>query len=281
MYDAPHSRIIFNFGDNCNMRCPYCYIPFRSQNTEESMCRAIIVRIADLGFRVVTFGGGDPFKYNFFRSLIEFSYEQGLHLHIDTNAIGIKQSSKLGQLLRGKVVLIGLPLDGVTPEMHGKMRMSAHSHFDLVLAAARWMIEMGCRLKINTMVSQINVDEVMLMASLVESINVTRWSLYQYWPLEAEVNTSNMYCIEDALFKKTVDVVKSRVCNVFVESSDIAARKLTYPFVSQNGTLYVHNRENLTEYKFIGSIFDDKAVAKIFAICSEDRLEAYSRYRLL
>lgn len=280
MYDAPSSRIIFNFGDSCNMRCPYCYVPFRSQSTEESMCRAILTRITDLGFKVVTFGGGDPFKYNFFPSLIEFSYEKGLLVHIDTNGIGIKQSSKLGQLLMEKVVLIGLPLDGITPEMHSKMRMSAHSHFDHVLATVRWMIEMGCRLKINTMVSQINVDEVLLMASLVESLNVTRWSLYQYWPLEAEVNISNMYCVEDALFKKTVDVVKSRVCNVFVERSDIAARRLTYPFVSQNGTLYVHDQEYLTEYKFIGSIFDDKAVAKTFAICSEDRPESSSRYQL-
>jgi len=52
-------RIVLNFAHRCNMRCEWCYVPFGGELRNTPAAR-IIERALQIGFKVLTLGGGDP-----------------------------------------------------------------------------------------------------------------------------------------------------------------------------------------------------------------------------
>src|SRR5262245_8547898 len=142
-----HSRIIFNFGFQCNMACSYCYIPFGGKEANPERCLEVVNRVAELGFKVITFGGGDPFRYSYLPQLVRESARLGLTVHIDTNGILLNERAADFDLLRSCVALVGLPLDGPNSDVHSIMRDSGPNHFNLILQRIDWIKATGCALK--------------------------------------------------------------------------------------------------------------------------------------
>jgi MoaA/NifB/PqqE/SkfB family radical SAM enzyme len=273
------TRIVFNFAYRCNMDCQWCYVPFEGRAPELELCRRIITRIAELGFKVLTLGGGDPMMYPFLFELVASAKKSGLFVHVDTNGISLQCTDAVAEFISTGIDLLGLPLDGPRPEIHNQMR-STRSHFELIVNRLSWLSPYIHKVKINTFVSKCNVEEIPEMVPLINRFAPSRWSLYQYWPLSLGQRATTQHLISDAQFAEMTERLEAIADHIRVEINALPSRKLTYPFVSHEGLVYVHDDVDQSKYKSLGQIFDDRVMSSIFASCGSERENAESRYRL-
>lgn len=270
------SRIILNFGHRCNMSCTWCYVPFGGPAPTLDTCLQIIDRCASIGMSVITFGGGDPFQYRFLGSLARKAKDLGLIIHVDTNAIALSPSDLNLRLIDETIDLLGLPLDGPNEEIHGTMR-SDPRHFGLLMDRLAWLGSFRSKIKLNTVLTQLNAPHLGALAKLVNSIGPARWSVYQYWPLADGARSKALHGISDDDFVAAT-VQLSNPSPVQIEVNALSSRRLTYPFVSHDGRLYVHSSASLSDYEDLGSIFEDAPVAELFHRCGAERPQAASRH---
>jgi MoaA/NifB/PqqE/SkfB family radical SAM enzyme len=274
---APPYRIVLNFAQRCNMSCEWCYVPFTGSQPNANTCRRIVERAAQVGFKVITFGGGDPLAYQFMPDLIRAAHQCRLFVHLDTNGIGLRCSPETSDLM-DQIGLLGLPLDGPRAEVHDQMR-SARSHFELVISKLEWLRDFKSKIKINTLVSRKNAHTLAEMASFVAAYGPSRWSVYQYWPLSLGKAVFKEHSISEDHFLRSVRPIAALVNSVRLEINPLPSRRLTYPFVSHDGGVYLHDEKDQSAYTSVGSIFDDGVIARVFAHCNAERENAVSRYQ--
>jgi sulfatase maturation enzyme AslB (radical SAM superfamily) len=259
------------------MGCPYCYIPFIGGTVDEHVCEAIAQRVAQLGFRVITVGGGDPLIYSWAPELIRMLKDLQLFVHLDTNAIRLLPNEKNKTMVTDHIDLLGLPLDGPTAAIHNRMRDSK-GHFQILMRRFSWLSKLGTPIKINTVVSLINYKYLSEMARLIAQFQPIRWSLYQYMPLSLDASARAGYHLTVEQFTTATRPLQALVPDIRVEINDAGTRRLTYPFVDHTGRLYTHDEVDTTRYLDIGSIFDEAAASKAIAMCTEERASAQERY---
>lgn len=259
------------------MSCEWCYVPFAGERPDPMVCERIVARSAEIGFEVFTFGGGDPLLYGFLPDLLASARRCGLFVHVDSNGIGLECTNATLSILSNEIDLLGLPLDGPRPDIHDRIR-SAASHFELIIDRLTWLRPFMSKVKINTFVSKRNANTIHEMVPLIARLGPSRWSLYQYWPLSQGKAAIAQHIISDEQFLTTTGKLPTIIDGVRVEVNPIPARRLTYPFVSHDGTVYIHDEKDESSYKILGSIFENAVVTQLLAKCGTEREEAQSRY---
>ena len=263
------------------MGCPFCYIPFDEADTYSyETARKVIVRVSELGAKVITFGGGDPFLYRGFPELVETAKKLGLFVHVDTNINSM--SKQKFESCKEFIDLIALPIDG-SPNIHDNMRQS-HGHFIKVIRALYMVCEYftvhSKKIKINTVVSKKNAESMPFVYNLCVDMKIDIWSLYQYWRLNNSAHLIQGYDISDRLFDASLSFIPAD-SQVLIEKNKSASRAHTYFFCSHSGQAYTHDPENQDRYIMLGSIFDDRSIEKWQALGGQSvRDAARMRYNL-
>jgi len=197
--------------------------------------------------------------------------------HLDTNGIALHPSEKNFRLIDEAVDLIGLPLDGPSAAVHNTMR-AAQDHFDTLMTRLTWLEPFRSKMKLNTVVTQMNARHIVAMVDIVRKIGPCRWSLYQYWPLSAGLAAKAEHEISQEEFLFATAALPQRVDETVVEVNATTERRSTYPFVSHDGILYVHSQQSISSYEKLGSIFDDQILPVLFSKTSSERPQARPRY---
>jgi len=274
-------RVIINFTKKCALNCEWCYVDFDKSRIDIDTLIRVIDRVHELGFESITFGGGDPFQVRHLSLAIIQAKTLGLNVHVDTHGISLLESDKNISLINNYVDWLGLPLDGSTKETHDLMR-GKKGHFDLVMQKLSWLKETSTRIKINTIVTQVNKHEISSLASLIKMIGPHRWSVYQYWPVGVAARASLSHNIQGAEFDAIVDHLDMfSLGKTVVEFNNSESRRNTYPILNHEGKVTVHNEYPNNSYNYIGSIFDDNVANQITTTSFGERYQAVSRYKAI
>jgi MoaA/NifB/PqqE/SkfB family radical SAM enzyme len=198
--------------------------------------------------------------YPEFRDLLSYTADRKFFVHVDTNALEMKESDFAGNRL--KMNLLGLPLDGSNAFVHGLMR--DHSkHFSCVIKAIKSANHHNIPIKINTVVSKKNIDDLERMLPLLRDYRISRWSLYEFWSLgDAGLVNSADYAISPNVFLEKALDLKSQCEFAVVEIGAIEARRHSYFFVTQAGRAYTVHPNDVSQYLELGSIFENDVLAK-------------------
>ena len=277
--DSLPKRAILNFTRKCTLNCEWCYVPFDSQPISKEKLISVIKRVSDLGFDSVTFGGGDPFQFKYIVPVIKNAKELGLFVHIDTHAITLSESIENAELLENHVDLIGLPLDGSASHIHDLMR-GAVGHYELINNKFAWVKTHSIAIKLNTIVSSINKDDLENLSQLILKLQPDRWSIYQFWPVGPAKEFAAKHTLNDREFWENInklDFVPFENITV-IEVNTAESRRSTYPILNHNGQVYVHHEYPTDEFQYVGSIFDKEIYNKIAGFCNQEREQATSRY---
>jgi len=258
------------------MACPFCYIPFGSKDADFGLCKEIISIISS-HFQIITFGGGDPLKYHFFPDLVEEAIKKEFFVHIDTNAIGLRAKRNQAEDFSRERILFGVPLDGASAQTHNGVRAASFNHFDIVIDEIRWLIDLGFKVKINTIVVRENISELPRIHNLLESLKVPYWSIYQFMDLSQKKET-NYFSVDDEVFLNYAKKIENIPSKIEIEINDRNSRLSNYPFIDQNGIIYIHNPTSSQEYLFLGSVFDKSVFEKLTSIVFLEREKSKTRY---
>jgi MoaA/NifB/PqqE/SkfB family radical SAM enzyme len=187
---------------HCNLACDFCYGPVPGTDPVERR-DAIFEALTTSSARAVTFCGGEPLLLRKIGEYAAVLRQRGQAAVLNTNGELLRR--RLDQGLRlVDFALVGISLEGSTPDVHRAMR-GQKADFHAVIEAARLVRkEPGVSLKLATVVSRVNRDNLPDLAGTVRDLAPDVWRLYQY-SSRGDQNTGQLrHSIKDDEFESLV-----------------------------------------------------------------------------
>ena len=176
--DAEIPSVDWWMTSHCNLACDFCYGPVPGKDPVERR-EGILEALAASSARVVTLCGGEPLLIRKIDQYAATLAQCGKFTVLNTN----------GQLLRARLeqglrlaafAMVGISIEGSTREVHRAMR-GKNADLDAVIDAARLVAkEPDVSLKLATVVSGVNRDDLPALAGTVRALAPDIWRLYQY-----------------------------------------------------------------------------------------------------
>jgi len=161
----------------CNLACDFCYGPERTGDPA-GLREGILAAIASCSAAAVTFCGGEPLLVRHIDRYARTLADLGKRTILNTNGSLLRQ--RLAQGLELAFAAVGLSIDGSTEAVHRAMR-GAKADLGEVLQAARLvMATPGVSLKLATVISRVNREDIPSLAALIGDLKPDIWRLYQY-----------------------------------------------------------------------------------------------------
>jgi MoaA/NifB/PqqE/SkfB family radical SAM enzyme len=203
---------------HCNLACDFCYGPIPGKDPVERR-DDILEALAASSARAVTFCGGEPLLLNKIGLYAATLRRCGKSTVLNTNGELLRRRLDQGFRL-ADFALVGISVEGSTPEVHRAMRGNK-ADFDEVMDAARLVAkEPGVSLKLATVVSRVNRDNLPELARTVrDDLAPDVWRLYQY-SSRGEVNTGQQrHSLPDDEFRCLVEEVAALAAPVLTAPS--------------------------------------------------------------
>jgi MoaA/NifB/PqqE/SkfB family radical SAM enzyme len=161
----------------CNLACDFCYGP-KPDHDPVSLRQAILDRIKTSSASVATFCGGEPLVVKDIGRYARELAESGKRTVLNTNGLLLRK--RLEQDLDLAFNVVGLSIDGSTELVHRAMRGDKAELAEVLRGAQLVADRLGVSLKIGTVVSAVNRDDLPSLAALVARLKPDIWRLYQY-----------------------------------------------------------------------------------------------------
>jgi MoaA/NifB/PqqE/SkfB family radical SAM enzyme len=163
---------------HCNLACDFCYGPVPDKDPVQRR-DAIRDALAASSARVVTFCGGEPLLVRRIDEYADDLARRGKSTVLNTNGQLLRRRMDQGFRL-GAFSMVGLSIEGSTPAVHREMRGAKADLYEVLDAARFVQKEPGVRLKLATVVSGVNRDDLPSLAAIVRDLGPDIWRLYQY-----------------------------------------------------------------------------------------------------
>ena len=165
-----YSVVNYHITNHCNYRCAYCFGKFDGQeNPSFDKAKRIVDNIASY-FKAnqiptgrINFAGGEPMLYPHLDDLINYAHLLGISVSIVTN--GSLLTPERIRSWKGLVSCIGISIDSHCEDINkqiGRCCQGSMQTIDDWIAIASAVHECGIALKINTVVSKLNIQENLL-----------------------------------------------------------------------------------------------------------------------
>lgn len=190
---------------HCNLACDFCYGPVPGKDPVERR-PGILEALMASSARAVTFCGGEPLLL---RKVGEYAFalrQRGKSTVLNTNGELLRR--RLDQGLRlADFGVVGISVEGSTPEVHRAMR-GDKADLGEVMAAARLVArEPGVSLKLATVVSGVNRHDLPELARTVRALGPDVWRLYQYSSRGDQNTGQQRHSLTDEEFRRAVEEV--------------------------------------------------------------------------
>ena len=163
---------------HCNLTCDFCYGPVPGKDPVERR-PGILQALAASSARVVTLCGGEPLLIRRIGEYAATLRRCGKSVVLNTNGELLRRRLDQGLSL-ADFSMAGISIEGSTADIHCAMR-GEKANFHEVIEAARLVArEPGIRLKLATVVSAVNRDNLPALAATVRDLAPDIWRLYQY-----------------------------------------------------------------------------------------------------
>ena len=185
----------------CNLACDFCYGPVPRRDPVERR-ESILAALRSCSASVVTFCGGEPLLV---RKVDEYAATLSAHgKYTVLNTNGSLLRKRLSQGFQLAFDVVGISLDGSTQAVHRAMRGPNADLAEALSAAEVISQAAGTRLKLATVVSGVNRDDLPSLAKIVRDLQPDIWRLYQYSKRGAQNIGQQRHSMSDGEFEELV-----------------------------------------------------------------------------
>ncbi|MDI6785976.1 MAG: radical SAM protein [bacterium] len=171
--------ISWNVTKRCNLKCLHCYRDAGKKdkyelNTKEG--KDLLERIAQSGFKVIVFSGGEPLLRKDIYKLISYAKELNLRTLLGTNGTIITKENAIS-LKESGIDRIGISLDSINKEKHNRFRNKKGAH-KKTLRGIENCKRVGLDFQIHTTVMGFNYDEIEAIADFSKKIGAKAFHVF-------------------------------------------------------------------------------------------------------
>lgn len=215
-----------------------------------------LMHLKRLGIEKLNFVGGEPLCNPLIYDVVKLSKEMGFVVCVTTNGslLNEKTISRLAPYLDW----IGISVDTASDEVEAGMGRGKGMHVKHALEAAAIIREKGIKLKINTTVTRLTMNED--MHGLIEKFMPYRWKVFQF----LHVPGQNDHAVGDlaitaeefeAFSKRHEDIILKSGAKPVFETDELMLE--SYLMVAPSGNIFMNNHYPYPEYD-IATMTPDK-----------------------
>ena len=200
--------VCWNITSRCNENCKFCYRILTEKENDIEKNKKILEILAKLSVNKISWTGGEALLYPNLIELLKISKSYGIINNLLTN----------GKLLsKEKIIKLEPYLDYITLSYDSnngdtyKIMGRGEEHGIHIIEALNFIKEnkIDIKIKINTLVSKVNKDEVTNIGKILEKYNIERWRLFKFMPLRnCAISNSTNFEISNEEFRQVVSNVK-------------------------------------------------------------------------
>lgn len=263
-------RLLLTYQSSCNMKCKFCYVSFFNKKLND-LSVEIIKHAKSLSFNVITFTGGDPFSKSKFREACKEVKRLGMKTHVDTNALAIKGEDI--SFIEENIDILGISLDGIE-STHDKLRETRNS-FKKAERIIQELNKSNTTIKINTVLTKENINCLNELSDFIDKhTQISIWSIYQFFPLDAAVRFKEKYFITNKEFEYQTGGLTVRP-SLKIEIFPYKNRVDGYLFVNELGELFTNNIDGkyISMGSFLNMTKDDLELKELINPRTQHRYE--------
>lgn len=217
--------------------------------------------------------GGEPMLYPGLVELVQYIRDKGVKVSLITN--GSLMDEEWVKKYAGMFETIGFSVDSINDETNRKIGRCDRNEKTIPAGRIVELCELirkyapGCRIKINTVVSALNKDEV--MSDFIDEIAADRWKILRMKPFQYGSFSNIDIQVSDEEFEEFVDRNKDRIGKedgVIAETEIETAKrevvvepdmKASYVLIDSNGCLLDNAMDEMTPVVVCDCLMEDFA----------------------
>lgn len=200
--------VCWNITSRCNENCKFCYRILTEKDNDIEKNKKILEVLAKLSVDKISWTGGEALLYPNLIELLKISKSYGIINNLLTNGKLLSEEKIIE--LEPYLDYITLSYDSNSSDTY-KIMGRGERHGINVIKALDFIQknEINVKVKINTLVSEINKDEITDIGKTLERYSIERWRLFKFMPLRnCAISNSINFEISNEEFRQVMSNVK-------------------------------------------------------------------------
>lgn len=200
--------VCWNITSRCNENCKFCYRILTEKDNDIEKNKKILEVLAKLSIDKISWTGGEALLYPNLIELLKISKSYGIINNLLTNG-KLLSAEKIVEL-EPYLDYITLSYDSNNSDIY-KIMGRGERHGINVIKTLDFIQknEINVKVKINTLVSKINKDEITDIGKTLERYSIERWRLFKFMPLRnCAISNSINFKISNEEFRQVISNVK-------------------------------------------------------------------------
>ena len=223
--------------ERCNQHCNYCDRFQDQKKLSTKDYHTILDKLILYGVKKLTFGGGESLMVDCFADIVKKGFENGIHFKLGTNGKLLLQSADIIPYL-GEITL---SIDSVNPMINEKLGRGS-DHYENIQRAIAFVREkkQDFRININTVVTKINLDNIVEMSEFITGWEIPQWRIFRFCPLRGTaVRNRETFEITDEQFSKVCESVRALNLKCKVQFRNYTDMEKGYLLITPAGKLCI------------------------------------------
>jgi radical S-adenosyl methionine domain-containing protein 2 len=242
---------------SCDMQCKHCFSDFSeiSNVVDYDAAKAIVNEVSKMRmFKKINFSGGEPTLFKNMPKIVELAKKNGLETSMVSNGFNLITKPGLFNAFVGSLDLLALSIDGFDQNINFKIgrhvKKTTLSLYDYILLSQK-CIENKIRIKINTVVTKINYDQILI--NDIFKLKPIRWKIIRMLPVKLQNDNANEILPSDSEFNNFIKINDKLLSHghdsfeiVVEENEDVTG---SYIMISPDGRFFnnVEGKHNYSE----------------------------------
>ena len=172
--------VVFDVTSKCNLSCIHCYSSEQQGELKTTDVCHVLDMLSIAGIGTIDFGGGEPLLRTDIFDILSYSKQLGFYTSISTNGVLLDENC-VKRLKTLGIDHVCISLDGAKPETHDHIRDKKET-YEKTISGIKNCVNAGITTQISTVVMNSNINEVRDMYTLIESLHVDGWYIYDFVP---------------------------------------------------------------------------------------------------
>lgn len=203
--------ICWNITSRCNENCKFCYrIMCNTENTLEDN-QLIMNQLLKLGIDKISWTGGECLLYPHLITLMKEAKRNNIKNNIITN--GRELTPELIDKIEEYTEYITFSLDAIDDNINNNLGRGIE-HAQHILELLDYLKNKHIKVKLNSIVTRENIDEVKKLKDIVNKYPIDRWKLFKFMPLRGKaIENREEFAITDEQYENLIKELKNENLN--------------------------------------------------------------------
>ncbi len=171
----------------CNLKCQMCRRPSYAVFMDKDWCKSVMTEAAEIGIKVISFSGGEPFVHKGVWEILDHAFSLGLKVQLVTNGTLLKKEHIP---ILEKLDCCTVSLDGMR-DSHDLIRGKKGS-WDRTIKTIEMYTESDIVWGTNTVIQRDNFTELKELFNLIQKIGGNKYSYCGFSNVEVVPDTIHL-----------------------------------------------------------------------------------------